>query len=211
MKKIMMRLMNLLHSPSGGQQQEKAAAQFDVEGVLNAIAQHASNRSTLTAGLLEFFDEVHDLDNSVSLADEIAFSGFALDLWADDQPYATLRCEIHSEEAVKDMLPGDTSMFAETARTAPQESGELRFLYSLDYWDPEGAVKDFIAQVSDWCSQHIAPLKTEDDPAVLSRHSVVKHDLVSTGQPWALTVTFLAAGQEAQARIEIVTDLPGSL
>ena len=160
--------------------------------------------------------DVHVMDQTWPGGNPPGANDFALvlDLWADQQPYATALCLSagrQTEGRIAAQAGDGEDAFASAGRQPYGAQTERRVICSYSLWNPEPEIMPFLDAAAAWTALQIGPLVSAKHPYFVRSETAVNPDLIGTGQPWALELTLIAGGDEASMQMRILIDFGANL
>lgn len=184
-------------------------AAIPVSDILDILAEIPAGQGALAARLSPLVDEVHVLD-AMGPEDGEGSATLVLELWGDQQPYATIICNRVARadfDAFVAEGAGEDTRFAQESGRPLAEGARARTLVTLQYWDPDAAVSDFVDTAAHWAERRIGPLAEEDPPAeVVGMRFAVNHAAQREGGVWAASVVRASGGAESEALVSLVSE-----
>ncbi len=171
-------------------------ADVDAVAVLTALDAHAGDPGALAAALAPFYDVkvmAHDAGR------------FAFDLWRNQQPHATVECDMLDADALSAMYAGTPSpvtRFDIAVRCPLPSDISRRSVCRLSLWDPEFQLEPFAEAAAGWIEARSGPLLPDDAVGFAER----QHAAVGDGR--AASLAWIAVGEEAELLISLTADHP---
>ena len=194
----------------------QAASLPTVPQVLDVFERAGQGPTALIDGFGSLGFDVRVMDHTWSGGNAPGAGDYALvlDLWADQQPFATALCLSagqQNEGQLEAQTGQDADAFANAGRQPYGAQTERRVICSYSLWNPEPELTPFIDAAAAWATAQIGPLIPAEHPYFVRSEAAVNPDMIGTGQPWAMQLTLIAGGDDASMEMRILIDFGADL
>jgi len=186
--------------------------------IVSGIISFLSKPKITARGLIRLLQpcfEVHILEepSSPRLDEGVKDDGFfriALDLWSEDQPFATTICESYGTNSLwilSDRHGEDPYSFTAAMRGKLANANARRIILSFDYWETEERTSALIQTAIEWAESNLGSVQDDPIDNAVQRRSAINPSRKSAQIPWGMIATLFANGEDAHAGLAFMRDI----